>query len=414
VRPAAWLAATALAAFAACDTPGVTMIEPDRASGPDSVTFHVQLEDTALARALGWENGVPGAEVQLHRTIDPFQPHKLYTDSTGHAYLASLFPGMYEIATQRTLTEDESGPTGNLVRAFGDGLKYDIHGRETIHLQLGADHAGSLVISEIYLGGSTQEIPHWVWGQFFELYNNSDTTVYVDGMLWGRGFGYHGSNLAPCEQNQGFREDPAGLWSEEFHQFPGSGRDYPVAPGQTITVALDAVDHSVVHPTLANLSQADFELEGTADTDNPDVPNLPSKSLRGDPRGHGMLMDGGDVLFLTLPVDVGSLATQKHPVSGREWARIPTDRIVDVMHSESVYPNSAPPLPPKYYCFNWVNREFDRLQAPYFRPDPSDNTTSMHRRVLRVTGAGRRILQDVNTSWVDFLLASRSPGRIEY
>jgi hypothetical protein len=319
-RPLIWTAiAVALGSMAACDTPGVTLIEPDRASGPDSVRFHVSLEDTALAQVLGWKNGVPGAEVQLHRIIDPFQPHTLYTDSTGHAYLASLFPGMYEIAAQRTLTEDESGPTGNLLRAFGDGLKYDIHGREIIQLQLGADHAGSLVISEIYLGGSTQEIA-WVWGQFFELYNNSDTTVYVDGMLWGRAFGSHGSAVSPCEQNQGFREDPAGLWSEEFHQFPGSGRDYPVAPGQTITVALDAVDHSVVHPTLADLSQADFELEGTADTDNPDVPNLPSKSLRGDSRGHGMLMDGRDVLFLALPVDVGSLATQKHPVSGREWA----------------------------------------------------------------------------------------------
>jgi hypothetical protein len=113
----------AVAVFAACDTPGVTLIEPDRASGPDTVTFHVQLEDTALARALGWENGVPGAEVQLHRTVDPFQPHILHTDSTGSAYISNLLPGLYKIAGYGALSTDETAPTGGVIRAFGDGFK---------------------------------------------------------------------------------------------------------------------------------------------------------------------------------------------------------------------------------------------------------------------------------------------------
>jgi hypothetical protein len=40
-------------------------------------------------------------------------------------------------------------------------------------------------------------------------------------------------------------------------------------------VAIDGVDDSVVNPGLPDLSYADFEFEGTADSDNPDVPNMP-------------------------------------------------------------------------------------------------------------------------------------------
>ena len=72
----------------ACDVPGVELAEPDVATGPGSASgIYVTLEDTALAAALGWSAGVPGATVVIHRFIDPFQPDTLYTDTTGYVAL---------------------------------------------------------------------------------------------------------------------------------------------------------------------------------------------------------------------------------------------------------------------------------------------------------------------------------------
>ena len=410
--PAVWLAAIALAAITACDTPGVTLVDPDVVTGQDSVTFHVGLEDSVLAQALGWEDGVPGAEVQLHRVVDPFQPHILYTDSAGNAHISNLLPGLYKIAGYRVLSDDETGPTGGIVRAFGDGFKQRIGGTARVSLELATDRQGSLVVSEVYYGGLTHANDYYS-ANFTELYNNSDTTVYLDGMLWGYAFGRSYSAVLTCEDNEAFREDPAGLWSLEFHQFPGSGRDYPVAPGQVVTIAQDALDHSQVDPTLPDLSHADFELEGSADPDNPDVPNMPARGPTTNPFGHGMAVGPYRVMFLALPVDVASLETKVH-MNGRRYVRIPTERILDVRNGvmETLDSDPAKYLP-TYYCLNWVNREFDRLEsAVVYYPD-HNNKDSVHRRVLR-TVAGRTILQDLNTSRLDFFIGQYSPGRFEY
>jgi hypothetical protein len=405
------LAAATMVALAACDTPGVTLVQPDVGTSRDSVVFHAQLEDSALAVALGWERGVPGVEIQFHRIVDPFRPTTVYTDSAGYARVSSPLPGLYKIAAYRVLGEHETGPTGGVVRAFGDGLKHHLSGAANLSLALASDQRGSLVISEVFDGGATHENQYF-WAKFAEFYNNSDTTVYLDGMLWGQAFGVNGSSVFTCEENAPFREDPAGLWTYEFHQFPGSGTDYPAAPGEVVVVAMDAVDHSQVDPTLPDLSDADFELEGSADTDNPDVPNMPARGPRSDPRGHGMYTGAVQVVFLALPVDVISLATEVHP-QGVRYVRIPSERIVDVRHGRWEDSDSDPaPRLPKYPCLNWINREFDRLESVVNRPG-GDNRVALHRRPLRNT-TYRTILQDLNTSRLDFVTGLYSPGRLEY
>jgi len=128
---------------------------------------------------------------------------------------------------------------------------------------------------------------------------------------------------------------------EEFHQFPGAGQDYPMAPGQVVTIALDAIDHSQAHPSLPDLSRADFELEGSADADNPDVPNLPAAGAWSNSRGHGMLASDGTIRFLALPSDPTSLTTVVF--TGYRFSRIPADLIIDVTHANWMHPESAPP-----------------------------------------------------------------------
>ena len=400
-------AAVAIVTVAACDVPGVELAQPDVATGQGPASgIYVTLEDTALAAALGWSAGVPGAAVVLHRFIDPFQPDTLYTDTTGYVALPNLLPGWYLAAGYRQLAPDETGPTGGVIRAFGDGLKFTPTGRDSLELQLRNEQARSLVFSEVFYGGGTREI-NYPWAMFFELYNNSDTTVYVDQMLLGRAYSYVGRNNS-CQGLRQYRNDPRGIWSLTFHRFPGNGTDHPVAPGQVITIALDAVDHSVVFPSLPDLSQADFELEGTADTDNPDVPNMPSPyPSTTNPNGMGMIPDAA--YYLALPVDASVLETQL--IGSTRYARIPSDRVVDALTTNSAASSSQPPFLLDEYC-TWINRKFDRLETMYYRPG-GDNRTSIHRRILR-DGSAVPVLLDLNTSFTDWVLGVYNPGRIEY
>ena len=414
--PALSLAAIALAVFAACDTPGVTLVDPDVAGDKDrSLTITVRLEDPVLAQALGWSQGVPDAKVFLMRVGEEFDPITLVTDSTGTAVLESILPGQYRMAAHRMLREDETGPTGGVVRAFGDGRIGQVGSPSVISLTLLANQASPVVFSEIQFSGRYDGNPalgpDYTWFQYFELYNNSDSTIYLDGMLWGWAWHFaFESQRHPCAVTEPFRADPLGLWAAYFHRFPGSGNDYPLAPGQTVVVALDAADHSTVHPNLPDLSHADFELEGTADVDNPDVPNLPEVGPTYFPYSHGVQPSSSAPLFLAQPLDLSTLVQQRDPDWGRDWVRIPTEAVLDVVNADGMSPDYdlliAPP------CALFVPRSMDRL-AGVRKLNSYDATFTMQRKTLQIID-GRFVLQDVNTSFVDFTEAQRSPGRIEY
>ncbi len=403
-----WLAAIALVACAACDTPGVTLIDPDVSDDDDrSLTVTVQLEDTALAQVLAWENGVPEAQVLLNRVGDEFDPIVLQTDSTGTAKLQMLLPGQYRIAAQRVLREDEAGAAGVVVRAFGDGRIASLSAPAVLELALRADQAGSIVVSEV-LPGVTPMIGRYDWYQYFELYNNSDTTVYLDAMLWGKAWELiKDYDAFPCQVTERWRNDSLGVWAMYIHRFPGTGADYPVGPGEIVTVALDAIDHSTVNPLFPDLTSADFELEGSADPDNPDVPNMPQVGPSHYHRGHGLQLYRG-VWFLSLPLEVESLVTLIDPFGGREWVRIPSPALVDVVMWDFMLPIDDNFVAP---CTLPVPRMLDRLAAAV--PNIAfEHGISMHRKGLRMNH-GRILLHDVNVSFVDFVQAALTPGSIE-
>ncbi|KPJ92376.1 MAG: hypothetical protein AMS18_07565 [Gemmatimonas sp. SG8_17] len=131
------------AVFTACDTPGVTLVDPDVSSDGDrSLTVTVHLEDSTLARALGWEDGVPRASVWLHRVNDEFELRTATTDSSGRIRLDDVLPGRYRIATYRALEPDETEPTGGEIRAFGDGTMVQVDPLRELDVKLRSDQVG--------------------------------------------------------------------------------------------------------------------------------------------------------------------------------------------------------------------------------------------------------------------------------
>jgi len=399
---------TAVITLFACDTPGIRLVNPDVSDSSAGVTFRVTLEDSALAEALGWEDGVPEATVFYQRVGEPFAPESRTTDSLGQVRLGAILPGQFKVAAYRVLDLDEASATGGVVRAFGDGLIGYVSRHAAVPMNLVVDNAGSLVFSEWWTKGTED----YVAAKYVELYNNSDTTVYLDGMLLGTVWAtVSDRSSAPelsCAATESWRNDPLGVWSPGMHKFPGSGRDFPVAPGQAVTVAMDAVDHSPVYPGLPDLSGADFEFEGSADVDNPDVPNMPY--LGPEPRwDRGSGLEISSMMFLAQATEFESL-DRRRSFRAYEYARVPTELIMDVVRIvdgyKYIHDQIASP------CDLSAPRNLERLEGGEFLTY-DDLSLAAHRRILRTTAEGRLVLQDVNTSFLDFVHGPRTPGRVE-
>ncbi|WP_419936667.1 hypothetical protein [Candidatus Palauibacter sp.] len=277
----AWGLVLATLGLAACGTErDITGGEPDRPGvSLAALTIQVRLQpsDASLASALGWEDGVPGAEVNLLRsgTADWVRRG---TDASGQARVVDLLPGLYRVYAGRFLTPGEASAAELPIRSFGDGVTTQIAGRgeQSLELELASDVPGSLVISEI----SNWSPPSWEVGgtysdaDYFEVYNNSDRTLFLDGMVFGATVSGQDNIHGHCAHSQDVRTDPLGVYSLAMLAFPGAGGEYPIGPGETRLVAMSAIDHTPVHPDLPDLSGADFEIRAIRAADNPAVPNM--------------------------------------------------------------------------------------------------------------------------------------------
>lgn len=134
---------------------------------------------------------------------------------------------------------------------------------------------GGFVISEIFFTGtSTAEGKSYSGDQYIRITNNSDVTLYAD-------------SIAVLEsaflttQKQEYTPD---IMSTDFsvqacYMIPGTGKSVLVEPGASLTLAVNAINHTAEQPNSIDLSQADFEFydeSSNANFTDPDgkAPNL--------------------------------------------------------------------------------------------------------------------------------------------
>lgn len=244
----------------------------------------------------------------------------------------------------------------------------------------------------------------------FEVHNNGNSILYLDGVVFGSSPIYRGTIPTPCASSVALRTDSEGVYARQILAFPGSGSDYPLAPGQTRLVALAAIDHRSVHPTLLDLSDADFEVGRSAVADNPAVPNLRDIGLeRFDPQS---LFTSRRVDFLARAFDPSTLPVLHRDVNGAGYVRVPTDLLLDVVAFERLWPDRDVEFPP---CVPMLPRVFDRFEGGFVNIGFNVNhayssVRGLQRRALRRTPDGRIILFNTNTSAVDFEHAVKTPG----
>ena len=424
------LVGTTATAIAACgggtvtDAPGPSTPPVDTTTPPvtvqrASITVRIAFDagDAALAATAGID--ASGVTVHLSRSTPGVPPQTGTTGSDGSVRFDNLLEGVYQVSVDRSLSAAETArlaPADREVSIFAGGasavLSPPVNREVTVSL-VGA-RRGSIVFSEIFAYNAPRTGgPLYGLGTYVELYNNADTTSYLDGMLFVTSGGLHTdrSPSYPCTAfPQNMRLDSTAIYSALILAFPGSGRDYPIQPGEAKVLAMDAIDHRAAAPTMqqVDLSRAHFEQYfSDSDTDNPEAANMVRVYTAGSTGafGRGFPVNSGRRIYaLMLPAARAAMTLTQFPntagASGvgqlYDVYRIPSEYLVDVLGLEYAptifgYENTTPA------CAPWS--AYERAPAPLV----DDNfRKAIARRSLGRTSDGREILQRTRTSARDF------------
>ena len=132
------------------------------------------------------------------------------------------------------------------------------------------------VIMELFVTGTvTPENKQYTGDQYIKIYNNSDQTLYADGLFIAE------SQFLTTTQND-YSPNIMGthFTAGSIFRVPGNGTTYPVAPGDSLIICDNAIDHREANVNSFDLRKANFEWYTTStsssnqDIDNPDVDNL--------------------------------------------------------------------------------------------------------------------------------------------
>jgi hypothetical protein len=396
---------------------GTTTVEPPP---PPPTNFSVALkplaEDLAAAQALGWANGIPDAVVTLTPNDSSGAPRTVRTSASGTADFGTVASGTYIVEAIRWLSPAEVAglPVGEdvdgwvlkrLVTATGQG-----GGQQ---LGIPASRRKGLVISEwaFNIAALPEVGATYPYGGYVEIYNNGDTTAYLDRLTIVQAFA-HSFDFPnfPCgTYGQQLGLDPSGIWTRHIQQFPGAGHEHPLLPGTRAVVAVDAINHANIAAKGIDLSHADFEFwGGPGDVDNPAVPNMiDTLSIGHDITGHGpIFQNSASVAVLARPYNKGS-ASRLLAIDGNEWALVPGNFVLDVV---SLWPNFVYIYP---RCSRVVNAVFDRASSDVRGHDQDiEYEYSISRRPVPIGLSDHLLLQNSRDSNADFVRTRRSPGAV--
>lgn len=138
-------------------------------------------------------------------------------------------------------------------------------GNLSLSVELDFSKPGTIIIKEIYSGGCPQDPPStgtYTYDKYIILHNNSFETQYLDGLCLGTVAPYNSS----AQNNPWTSTDSSGnLVFREFAaipdcvwQFPGTGSDFPLQPGEDAVIAYHGVDHTATYSQSVNLNHKGY------------------------------------------------------------------------------------------------------------------------------------------------------------
>ncbi|HEY9188986.1 MAG TPA: DUF4876 domain-containing protein [Ignavibacteria bacterium] len=319
--------------------------------------------------------GVPKAKVVL-KSLETGREFIAYTDSLGIAKLLDIQSGSYDILIERIVTPEEMyKATGNNTESLLTGQLTKIFfnpGSTVKTIGVNFSKIGTLIFSEIYYNGAPAPPTSYFHDQYTEIYNNTDSILYVDGII-----------LANVYKD--YITDNQYIHASIVWQFPGSGKEYPIYPGGFIIVAQDGIDHRLSHPKSIDLRDADFEYYNERtdgkDLDNPAVKNMIRIKMNTQfDWNYGV---GSDAIIMAKVPDVNAL---QYDSQGN--LLIPISSVIDGVEWIADLNMSKKKLHPS-------------IDVSATGGIPMYSGKSIERKIIRMVGS-RAVLSDMNNSLVDF------------
>jgi hypothetical protein len=355
-----------------------------------------------------------GVRVTLTNTADGSSSTAV-TGSTGQAVFADMLPGTYNVAALRSLTDAEAGQLTGIsqrveLSASQSGVMIlEAPNPRTIDLRLSGSSLGNLVIKEVYYTGSkTSAGGNYFSDQFVEIYNNSTDTVFLAGLCIADAYGVAGlinptnrpTEFSSSSLTQGIFQQ--NVFVSNVWRIPGTGRQHPLAPGRSIVIAQDGVNHRAadLNPNSpVDLSNADWETFNERpdgrDADAPNVPNLERVYFTGGFDWLLPVFGPGLILFRTDNfAGLEQVAIPGAAATVLPRIRIPNALVIDAFEALQNANSSA------------FKRIPTALDAGFVFADDTYNMQSFRRKTSTTIGT-RRVLQDSNNSTGDFDKLSR-------
>lgn len=322
------------------------------------------------------------------------------TDDNGEVLFSSVEPGFYSVTISHSLR------SGNITYQYNGLKNIEVFDNKTESVEVKESTSGAFVIKEIYFSGSiTPAGKIYYADQYIEIFNNTSEIQYADGI----------SVLIHEASNAG-----TNIWAnikdtivaETIWSIPGNGTQVPIAPGKSIVIAQDGINHrddpngNPLSPV--NLGNADFEFYSykpkTKDIDYPAVPNMIE-----DYSGNGIIKE------FTYVVGGGSaIAIVKIPGNNDEERKAYLKKNLVAKPSSTGSEVTFYGKVANKYIIDAVETVKDEAHAIYKRFSPeldagytyvaagSRSGKCVRRKVKEIVG-GRVIYQDTNNSTNDFL-----------
>lgn len=306
--------------------------------------------------------------------------------------------GSYDVSLEGEINYTIDGETkSSQVRGYQEGLVVN-GSTATLSLFLFLHNEdANFVIKEIFFtGNKTPEGKTYNGDKYFVIYNNSDKTLYADGLVIAQS-----TFLTTTKRVYSPDVMANAFTANAIVMIPGGGDDYPILPGKSFVIANNAINHLEYNTNSLDLRNAEFELEllGSINVDNPQVTDLinVSSTLLMHDRGYKSFVLAK---FATTPTDflTQNKYTYSYMIGDREMKgdayKISNSIIIDAVNLSVTA------------GFDWIvtdpSLDMGWTYCGQLESDPNRYGKSVIRKVLSTAPDGRKILKDTNNSTVDF------------
>lgn len=210
------------------------------------------------------------------------------TNANGDLVPDAVLPGTYSVQAELQLKQNEyeqqigEETSYEIVHFGGFDEKVTINANTSSKLvRITSGNLGDLVIKQYYYAGSDTKLGANFRDQFIEIHNNSDQTIYADGLylvfLEGNTNNNPTTYTLPNGQYDWSKTAGGGsaantdyVYSNIFIKIPGNGSQYPILPGKSIVIAQTAINHKMPFDDINGTGVAIQEPDRTVDLSHAD------------------------------------------------------------------------------------------------------------------------------------------------